>query len=518
MKRREFITLLRGAAARLITRAGSTMSQEVLVVALLLIWALFLRLPFFFPDTLHWDESAFIIVGQGILDGLLPYDPLWDDKPPLVYVFFAAATSLLGKTILAVRFAGCLWVTAAAYLTYQSAYALTSDRRASIAAAVLFITATSLLSPAIMSETLALVPLIGALLLLLTTERTMTACFFAGVLIGTAGMFRINLAYLALLVGLYIVLCPPLASIPRSVLRGLIYAAGGMIVIFVTAIPYLMQDRLELWFNNLFLFPLNFSSTRRSFAGVWQLALKAFGIWPDFRFDARVFILGCVLWIGGFLGILLRFRHWRELSQPARDQAVILLVFLLGSVLSVFLTGPASMHYLIQLIPCFAIFSVFVLTHQSIQKRRWVVELGAFLFIVASSAFFVSHEYSSLAQRVKENKSLSYGPEYEIARYLLQENPDRKPVFLLYDIIVYWFISQYPITRLSTHPSDIVRFAAAPESEMHNILSRKPAFIVKKKHIWYLEGQEAARILNDTLDRDYVLTSVIDEREIYRLK
>src|SRR5262249_40588082 len=146
-----------------------------------------------------------------------------------------------------------LWVTAAAYLTYRSAYALISERRASIAAAVIFITATSLFSPEIMSETLALVPLIGALLLLLTTERTGTACLFAGVLMGTAVMFRTNLAYLAVFVGLYIMVYPRIVSIPRSVVRGSIYAAGGLIVIFVTAIPYFMQDRLELWFNNLFL-------------------------------------------------------------------------------------------------------------------------------------------------------------------------------------------------------------------------------------------------------------------------
>jgi 4-amino-4-deoxy-L-arabinose transferase-like glycosyltransferase len=528
LRRREFITLLGGkATARSITRVSSTMLQEVLVVALLLIWALFLRLPFFFPATLGWDESGFIIMGQGILDGLLPYDALWESKPPLVYAFFAAAIRLLGKTIVAVRFAGYLWVTAAAYLAYRTAYALTSERRASIAAAVLFITATSILSPEVMGETLALVPLIGALLALLTTERTMATCLSTGVLIGTAAMFRTNLAYLAVLVGLWIVFYPPIVSIPWLVVRGLIYAAGGIIVILVTAVPYLMQDRLGLWFNNLFLIPLEYSNARRSPAHVWQLALKAFGIWPDFRFDVRIFIVGCVLWIGGFLGILLRFRHWSDLSKPACDQSIILLIFLIGSALSVFLTGPTYTHYLVLLIPCCAILSVFALTHQPTAKRRLVVELGAFLCMVASSILFVSDEYSSLAQRVKENKSLSYGPEYEIARYLRQENPDRKPVFLPFDIIVYWFISQYPITRLSTHPSNIFRRYlvtavegpnATPESEMHRILSWKPAFIVKKKHIWYLEGQDAARMLTDTLDRDYVLTNIIDEREIYRLK
>jgi hypothetical protein len=474
-------------------------------------------------------------MGQGVLDGLLPYDALWEIKPPLVYAFFAAAISLFGKTIVSVRFAGCLWVTATAYLTYQSTYALTSERRASIAAAVLFITATSLLSPEIMSETLALVPLIGALLLLLTTERTETTCLFAGVLMGTAAMFRTNLAYLAVLVGLYIMVYPRIVLIPRSVVRGLIYAAGGLIVIFVTAIPYLMQDRLELWFNNLFLVPLKYSNELRSFANVRQLALNAFGTSPDFRFNVPIFVIGLILWVSGFLGMILRFRQWRELSQRARDQAIILLIFVLGSAASVFLSGSGRSHYLVQLIPCFAIFSAFALTCQSTGKRRLVVELGAFLFIVASSTLFVSHEYSLIAQRIKENKGLAYGPEYDIARYLQHENPDRKPIFLLSDIIVYWFVGQYPITRLSTHPSNIVRQYlvtavegpdATPVTEMHRILSRQPAFIVKEKHVWYLEEEsmhgavfeEAARLLNDALDIDYVLTNVIDGREIYRLK
>lgn len=97
-----------------------------------------------------------------------------------------------------------------------------------------------------------------------------------------------------------------------------------------------------------------------------ELGLNAFGISPDFEFYLPIFLVGWVLWIGGFLGILLRFRQWRELSQPARDQAVILLIFLIGSAVSVFLTGEGYSHYLVLLIPCFAIFSAFALTRQPI--------------------------------------------------------------------------------------------------------------------------------------------------------
>ena len=103
--------------------------RETAILTLLLIWGLFLRLPFFFPPTIDDDESTFTIVGQGILDGLLPYDALWENKPPLVFLFFAVTMSLLGKTIIAIRFGSYLWLTAAAYLTYKSAYVLTSEER-----------------------------------------------------------------------------------------------------------------------------------------------------------------------------------------------------------------------------------------------------------------------------------------------------------------------------------------------------------------------------------------------------
>jgi hypothetical protein len=505
----------------------SSVVPELVVVGLLLIWGLFLRLPFFFPAVLDWDESTFILMGQGILDGLLPYDTLWELKPPLVFVFFAAAISLFGHTIVAIRVAGYVWITVAAYLTYRSAYAVTSQTRASILAAVLFITMLSELSPEVMTESLALLPLIGALLLLLTTERTMTTCFFAGVFMGTAGMFRTNLAYLAVLVGLYIVLYPPMVGITRSIARGFIYVAGGMTVILITAIPYIVGHRLDLWLENVFWVPLKYSEYQRSLANAWALALEAFGVGvPDFSLS--VFLLGCVLWIGGLYGTWLCFSRWRELSQPAKNRAVVVLIFLLGSTASVFLTGPAYSHFLVQLIPWFAIFAAFALARQP-ANRRLVVELSAFLLMILSTVLFVSPEYLALAQRIKQNESLSHGLAYKIADYLRHENPDRKPVYMLDNHIVYWFIGQYPLTRLSTHPSNIAKYKGwttavegprtTAEGEMRRILSKEPEFIVKPKKVWYLEeGEEATRLLTETLNRDYVLANVIGGREIYRRK
>ncbi len=64
-----------------------------------------IRLPFWFPSTIDWDESTFILMGQELLDGRLPYADLWDNKPPLAFAAFAVFIAL-HPSIVALRVAG----------------------------------------------------------------------------------------------------------------------------------------------------------------------------------------------------------------------------------------------------------------------------------------------------------------------------------------------------------------------------------------------------------------------------
>jgi len=57
-------------------------------------------LSIFFPAVIDWDESTFILMGQSIIDGHLPYVKLWDLKPPgafAFYAFFIARSNLSSK-------------------------------------------------------------------------------------------------------------------------------------------------------------------------------------------------------------------------------------------------------------------------------------------------------------------------------------------------------------------------------------------------------------------------------------
>lgn len=104
---------------------------------------LIVRLPFFLPEN-DLDESTFILLGQDILKGHLPYVTLWDLKPPLLYVFFAAVL-FVAKSIPVVRLAGSLCVTGAAWFVCLIGEKV-RNRRTGLMAALLLIVFAALTS------------------------------------------------------------------------------------------------------------------------------------------------------------------------------------------------------------------------------------------------------------------------------------------------------------------------------------------------------------------------------------
>ena len=181
----------RGPAAGEAAGAGrmrAVAASDIAVIAALCLWALILRLPFFFPDTIDWDESTLIIMGQGIRDGLLPYDRIWDSKPPLAYAAYAGAIELLGRSVAALRVVGYLCVVLTSYLVYRASELIAQDKLSAFVAALVAAAMMSVLAPALMTELLCVPLLSAALLLLCSGHGSPRRAFLAGLLIGMAAM------------------------------------------------------------------------------------------------------------------------------------------------------------------------------------------------------------------------------------------------------------------------------------------------------------------------------------------
>jgi len=500
--------------------------KHYLVVAIsLLLLSLILRLPFFFPDVIDWDESTFILMGQSILDGHLPYTELWDNKPPLAFVCFAVFIALFGKSIVAIRFAGALCVALVSFLIYLIGKTIWSDR-IGILGATQFITISSVLpeAQALMTEHLALVPLMGALSLLVAQKPTPLILFAAGILMAIATLIRLNLAYVGLIVGLLLVFQKPLRSSAEFLKRGLAYACGNLLVVFLTYIPYAIANYQQTWWSSVIFAPWIYANSQSKSS--WDVI--------------GLNVLCVLILIGGWLGLKLLFRRWKKISQVQQNQLTLLVVFFLATEISILKSGASYSHYTIQLYPFFGLIAALLLNTflPSKVRLRTVITVLSILAILLSEIFT---KYQIIAERALAGQPLTYGPGYEIATYLNRENVSQgqdsskdgfpvagncPSVYMMSDHIAYWLTDLKPLTKLTTHPSNISReyllkallgSEATTETEMAKILAQQPKFIVKKKDLWYLSDKLAARILlEETLKTQYKLVKEIQEREIYR--
>ena len=488
--------------------------KELGVLGLLLLFALMLRLPFFFPAVVSWDESTYVLMGQSILDGHLPYLQQWENQPPLAFVFYAGVIAVFGKDLVGVRLAGTLCVAAAAFLVYLTAARLW-NRRAGMLAAALCVAAVSLLrgGQATMTEHAALPALVGALCLLVHREPSAGTLFAAGALMAAAALVRLDLAYVVVLLGLYL-LAPSAAGSPiKAVERAAAYAAGGILVAGILWLPYMLAGEREIWWRSVITANLSYAGSQHSaLRNLIAQTRHASGVW-----------LNALLWLGALGGAVVTWRRWKSLGAAERRGLSLLILFAAGTGLAIIKSGPGYEHYLIQLAPFAALLAASLVRQLPPYPRRSALLLAGLLAVVSMRPILA--EYRTMAARVRARQPLRHGAAYEIAAYLRRENTAGRPVFLLSDHIAYWFLGTYPPTRF-VHPSNLAKEYLlravigeddSTEQELRKVLGKSPEFVVTDQHIWYLRGR-ARTLLQGILAEEYVPAAEIEGRKIYRKK
>lgn len=112
---------------------------------LLLLAALALRVWDFGNPVIHVDEQYYLLVGDRMLGGAVPYVDLWDRKPIGLFLHFAAIRLLPGNGVLAYQLAAMLFAAATAWVVARGAARVGADARGQVAAGVIYLIALSLL-------------------------------------------------------------------------------------------------------------------------------------------------------------------------------------------------------------------------------------------------------------------------------------------------------------------------------------------------------------------------------------
>ncbi|MEZ4226042.1 MAG: glycosyltransferase family 39 protein [Polyangiaceae bacterium] len=75
------------------------------------------------------DQSIYATVADGVLHGQMPYRDVWDFKPPGIFVVYALAQALFGKTMLAPRLLEVIGLVAGVFAMREIAYIFLGSRR-----------------------------------------------------------------------------------------------------------------------------------------------------------------------------------------------------------------------------------------------------------------------------------------------------------------------------------------------------------------------------------------------------
>ncbi|MBV5262374.1 glycosyltransferase family 39 protein [Synechococcus moorigangaii CMS01] len=495
------------------------LQHDFLVFIGIFIFALLLRFPFFFQDVIDWDESTFILMGQSLLDGHLPYTEIWDNKPPLLFAVVAAFIKIFGKTIVGVRLAGSVCVAISAFFLYLILKQGWGIRGAIIASFVSIYTMTVVTSgQSLMSEHIALVPVMSAFYILSRQDFQKTIHYFVvGFLLACATLVRLNLIYLDLIVGLWLLISLLKQKEPFFLIlrKGLAYGAGNVFVILATLLPYLSTGEIDIWWRSVILAPLNYSSTEGSIAN-----------------SILFFLAGDEISAVGFLltiiGVWYVWQAWQTLSPVQQKIWQIGLLFYGAIAISMIRSGATFEHYFIQVAPFWG--GIVILAFQLSPNLKKIQKIFGFLLILillfsSIKAEFPIKGYFNLASQLVHYRSPWMGSSYPLADYINKYETEQNSIYILGPHLVHWLTETMPLSRCSTHPSNTFRESllaycgmkgseSSPVSEIQFIFNKKPQYLLLRDslHNRFLSIEtELGAFFQRELDSNYKLVLNIDQ-------
>jgi 4-amino-4-deoxy-L-arabinose transferase-like glycosyltransferase len=471
-------------------------------VLLIIASILLVRSPDFFISVINWDESTFILMGQSLASGVLPYVDYFDNKPPLAFVPYALFTGLFGDSIFAVRLGGSLWVAGSSLIIYYIGVSVWNRSAALIGAlSFVYLLSSAPSGGAIMTETLAVLPMLGALAFLTNGINT-KSLIYAGLCISAMVLIRLNLVYLALLVGVFVVFVGwREGGIKNACKYALAYGCAGFLPLILVLGTYFVTGH----FDEI----THFVGVALAYSEVVQenTALEQFAI----MVLTQLFLIFVVL-----LGCAAVAEQWKGWGDKQKSAALLVVLFFVGALSSIVMTGRYYGHYIMQVVPSVSLFFLIA--------SAWVVgRVPSRIKMPTVSAvlicFFV---VISIDATVRWGKNQRPDTGASVAEFLKKELPAGEQVLLMKWHVAYFIADLRPINRLFIHPSSMARQYIGDEplnKRMATLFADQPYFVIAPQEVWYLKaGTEMAAQYKEILLLDYKPYGVINDALVYRRK
>lgn len=477
-----------------------------------------LRAPYFHLATVNWDESTFTIIGADLLKGILPYEQLWDIKPPLCFAAYALFLKILGPSVESVRWGGFFFIFISVFLTYGIAMRFFSRPLALLAGLIhvfyvndgdFYFSLVMNDFYSIMSEHIALLPLSATLALFFLGKESKINAFWLGVTSATMILVRFNLVYfsLGLAVALFLRNHQPLRL---AVSKMILCLAGHVFLLGLVMLPYALRGELSLLWKSTI--PLYWNYAANNVGGP-EIVGTTF--WRLIRIDHLGFFL--VL-----LGLALRISQRK--GERSWDLPWFFYFLFFFITVSIFQTGAAYPHYLIQLAPLFGLIGADLLASLiRYTQKRWLT-----FFFILVFLFKLGIAGAEPVWLWSQGKEIFPSKAEKVADYLSHKNVRGKYVFVLYENIIY-FLTGSKIPTYFVQPSNLLQpyllhYFDGPNQTPHHafqdVFDKKPVYIVSPKEMFYLTWYclSCYEVLGAELEKNYILEKTIEDVRLYRHK
>jgi len=369
----------------------------------LLISAVFffiLRFPSLFEPDWYGDEGVYQALSLGIRNGRLLYQDIWDNKPPLLYLVYG----FFGADQFWVRFASLVFGLSAIVVFFYLSKKLFKNFKASIISTSvfsLFFGLPILEGNIANAENFMILPiLLSALLLVNLNEsvdkklegKNLKIIFLAGLFLGIAFLFKIVAIFdfAAFLLFLFFIDKNLIIHLKRKnyqayeVKKLFSYVLGFLILPFLTALFFLLKGAIVPFVNATFLSNIGYVGYGNNF--IIPQGLLILKIIFLCLISYAVFSKRRILGTGGTLALL-----WFSFS-----------------LFNAFFSQRPYTHYLLVILPSFAILVGLIFENRKMQKTYITLLLAALFLIETNFSFYlkVLPYYSNFISFITNNKNV----------------------------------------------------------------------------------------------------------------
>ncbi|RAI59927.1 ArnT family glycosyltransferase [Roseicella frigidaeris] len=458
------------------------------------------------------DEGLYLVQAREWLRGAWPLVAVWDMHPVGAPALYAAAIALFGESIATIRMLGITCVAATGWALYGLVRGAGGARPLALAAGLLYIAHTVVLFGLASNTEVLFAPLVVA---------SVGLGLRAAVRAGTTGEGPRwgELALMGLAMGCAFTIKPvvtpegclafgllTLPALWRRALRpgrflamALAYAALVLLPTALFALAYASQGHLATFVDGSFLAPMRYSEARLSLAEALQ------------RVQVAVMVL---LW--PLLLALVALLGWgRRRGTGGRLTRVALLWFACAS-LAIIGPGYYFPHYFLIWLPALSVLAALGAWRLArlARPRRALAVFAALVTVVAVEAW-----RQEATVRVGRGTGIwNPDPVQEVVRAVRARLRPGDAVFIAnYHPVVYAltdarlptrFVFPAHLTGNFTEVADL-----DTDAELRRILATRPRVVVVDRGWWWQMRPDAAALLTELLQRDYVLeTTVAEER------